>query len=116
MGWFGKKGVVGTKSHKFDKRQSRGGAYAQRTPKLFGRSNVLPNVVTSAKFGFDRLTRFCFTGVEIHVFPILSRTAHTTVLCTNVQRCDEKVMAVTTARNVGVAFQETRLVTSRPAE
>ena len=28
-------------------------------------------------------------GVEIRLFPILSRTAHTTVLCTNVQRCDK---------------------------
>src|SRR5208282_2531817 len=59
-----------------------------RPPKFFFRSNVLPNVVTPAKFGLNRLTRFCSTGGPNRLFPILSRAVHTTVLCTIVQHCD----------------------------
>ena len=47
----GKKGGR-RKSQKFDKRPSRGGATAQLTSIFFRRSNVLPDVVTSAKLWF----------------------------------------------------------------
>ena len=71
-------------------------------PNVFGRLNVLPSVVTPAKFGFDRLTRFCSTGGRNRLFPILSRTAHTTVLCTTMQHCDSAIELLD-PENVGVA-------------
>ena len=57
----GKKG--GEESHKSLTNGHRVGAPPlNRPPIFFRRSNVLPDVVTPAKFGIDRLTRFCFTG------------------------------------------------------
>ena len=61
-----------TKSQKFDKRLPRGGATAQRTPNFFGRSNVLPNVVTLPNLVLIGWRVFVPQGVEIARFLCLA--------------------------------------------
>ena len=81
----------GEESHKSLTNGHRVGAPPlNRPPIFFSPIECAPRRGHPCQIWFWSVDAFVYVpqGVEIRVFPILCRTAHTTVLCTNVQRCD----------------------------
>jgi len=94
-----------TETQKFDKRPPRGGATAQPTQQICTLIKCTPGLGHPCPIWFWSVDAFLFhrgsnssnSWIEFPVFSMLSRTAHTTVLCITVQRCDDVVMGTCNA-------------------